>query len=463
MKRLCLMMLACMIGLSIFAASNGLAQDAARMELVKTTLQHQTEQKVELIQSWESTSSFLFLLAMAAIVFGLVIAVLQLFKNKHCKIAAGIMAATISTLVAIDTGVYTVDHQTLKLRAMKARILVDDIEFLFAIDSPDLPEKDRTEVFGEIRDKLKAISELAVDGFAGISVELTSTAYASSGPDIPEWVQSPPEDRSSLFFVGLAESRSLKKAKEFSLDNALEKGVDYFASQFDRRQQANPQPLDAEALSEYLVKSAETVETHIAYDKEAKLFRYYTLLRLDRELAEVDIRFFSVMKRVEVPKDFDQVVTAQEPTYPDYYKSRTESYSVFLNEAQQTLPSEQYEKFIEGRQLRKSGRYEEAVPLLIEVTETYPDFYFAWYNLALAYHDIGDTDAANEAYQRAIELEGGLEKRDASLYNTYGYFLYQQGDYELAKENLKKALEIQPNHPKAKRNLAAVENAIEGP
>ena len=463
MKRLCLLVLVCMIGLSVFAASSGLAQDAARMELVKATLQHQTEQKVELVQSWESTSSFLFILAIAVIVFGLAITVLQLFKNKHCKIAAGIMAAAISAFVAIDTGVYTVDHQTLNTRALEARIVIEDIEFLFAIDSPEMAEEERTEIFCEIREKLEKVSRLGTDHIADISTGLSSTAYASSGPDVPDWVHNPPEDRSSIFFVGLAESRSLKKAKEFSLDNALDKGVDYFASQFDRRQQANPQPLDAEALSEYLVKSAETVETHIAYDKEAKLFRYYTLLRLDRELAEVDIRFFSVIKRVEVPKDFDQVVTAQEPTYPDYYKSRTESYSVFLNEAQQTLPPDQYEKFIEGRQLRKSGRYEEAVPLLIDVTEQYPEFYFGWYNLALAYHGIGNPDSAKVAYQRAIELEREMEQRDASLYNSYGYFLYQQGEYEQAKEQLQTALEIQPDHPKAKRTLNAVEIALGQP
>jgi tetratricopeptide (TPR) repeat protein len=461
MRKLYLLAVVSLVTISLLASGDLCGQDTHSMDQVKTTLQGQLQDKIDLVQDWEKTSGFLLLLSIVAIVFGLVTAVLQIFKNRYCKIASGILAALISAVVTIDTTVYSVDHQTLRSKAAEAHILIDEIDYLFALDSPDLPSPDRAEIFRDIQAKLGQISKLAVGVWTGVSIDLIPKAYASNGVRTPEWVKRPPEDKSSLFFVGLAESTSFRKAKEFSFQNGISKAVDYLTLQFERRQEANPRPLDVDALSQYLVESVETAQTHTAYDKESKIYRYYTLLRLDRQFAEVDLWLFAAENKVEVPQEFQQVVKTPEQSYPQYYQFQIDECEEFFSVAQKALQPEQYEQFIEGRQLRMGMRYEEAIPLLVEVTQTFPDFYHGWYNLALAYDGVDNFEAAEEAYRRAIELNRQMDERDASLYTAYGALLHRQGQNEGAAVQLREALKIKPDNPKAKKILRSLEMQIE--
>jgi Flp pilus assembly protein TadD len=43
------------------------------------------------------------------------------------------------------------------------------------------------------------------------------------------------------------------------------------------------------------------------------------------------------------------------------------------------------------------------------------------------------------------------------LYNSYGFFLFRNKKYEEAIANLKQALKLAPDHPKAKNTLAAAQ------
>lgn len=76
-----------------------------------------------------------------------------------------------------------------------------------------------------------------------------------------------------------------------------------------------------------------------------------------------------------------------------------------------------------------------------------------WYNSALAHGAVGNVDRADYAYRKAMELEPIQSTRDASIYNTYGYFLVQTGNPSESEQYFRKALEINPEHALAKNNL----------
>jgi len=116
---------------------------------------------------------------------------------------------------------------------------------------------------------------------------------------------------------------------------------------------------------------------------------------------------------------------------------------------------------MEGYQLRKDGRYDEAIHIFKQAIEENPTFYLGWYNLALAYDDLKDFSRAKQAYEKAAELEPQQPMRDASFYNSYGYFLYRHKRYKEAIAQLKKALKIDADHPEAKQILKAARKAIQ--
>ena len=45
--------------------------------------------------------------------------------------------------------------------------------------------------------------------------------------------------------------------------------------------------------------------------------------------------------------------------------------------------------------------------------------------------------------------------------NSYGWFLYRNARYAAAREMFIRAIEIDPQHPKARRNLEATERVID--
>ena len=60
-------------------------------------------------------------------------------------------------------------------------------------------------------------------------------------------------------------------------------------------------------------------------------------------------------------------------------------------------------------------------------------------------------------------LERQQKVGDASLYNSYGFFLYRNTNYVGAAAQLQRALELAPDHPKARNTLVAVNGALARP
>ena len=65
------------------------------------------------------------------------------------------------------------------------------------------------------------------------------------------------------------------------------------------------------------------------------------------------------------------------------------------------------------------------------------------------------------AFEQAIKLEQTLTPRDASLHNSYGWFLYLNKQYKEAAAAFEEALRIDPQHVRAKSNLEAAKKMMD--
>ena len=91
-------------------------------------------------------------------------------------------------------------------------------------------------------------------------------------------------------------------------------------------------------------------------------------------------------------------------------------------------------KIDEGRLQRLAGHTSDSVETLKAVVATNPDSFRAQYNLALALSQTDQKDATQKAFDAAEKLVGTQSTPDATIYNSYGWFLLEEGKLTEAKQ-----------------------------
>ncbi len=433
-------------------AGSGLAQPDPAVEQIKQLLQ----EHATIVDQWELKAVVLILLTIIVGVLGVLTGVLQPFNRPWTKIVTASIGAVVSVITIVNAAVFEADHRTFQSKARHVRQLIGDLRIVLESGYRRDSEEDRRVWLGEMREKLKQIADLESQIGARSSAfhpGLRPPAAFAAQAEQPAWVTKPPVDAVNLYFVGAGEGASLAAAKEDSRTNGLDRAVDYLTHTFARPEVGSSGALDVESLSQYLVKYLDVDSTYYAYDSGRRSYRYFTLFKLNRRFAETSIGLFAARERVKVPDRLTAAIQTSKGADDPYYQRRSEQYAEAMAAARGALPPDAYGRFLRARELRKTGRPRDAVPILNELTAAYPEFFLGWYNLALAYDDLNQLAPATRAYQKAIELEPQQPGRDASLYNSYGFFLYRLGKTREAVPVLRKALEIDPEHPKARRTL----------
>ncbi|NNF04609.1 MAG: tetratricopeptide repeat protein [Rhodothermales bacterium] len=100
---------------------------------------------------------------------------------------------------------------------------------------------------------------------------------------------------------------------------------------------------------------------------------------------------------------------------------------------------------------RTNDRHDEAITLLEQASEMYPDNIDVQTELLNSYQIAGEVDKALERYQQAVDRD----PENALFRYNYGSLLEQTGDHEAAREQLQRAVEIDPEYANAWYNIGA--------
>ncbi len=277
---------------------------------------------------------------------------------------------------------------------------------------------------------------------------LFPAAYADS--NLPKWLTTPPENSRNLYFVGVADSFQLRDAQTEANQNAKAAATQFLRGAIDTSMESSAA---STVRDDDLASTAEEVENHVTYDDKTKIYRYYSLVRVNRLQAQTDTQFLYLKSGSTLPPEsFNSIAVAHQDD-TGYQAKRLALQLQQINQVQSTLSAPQSKNFSDARQARRVGDQGKAILLLQQLVEELPDFYLGWFNLALAYSKDNQDQQARLAYQRAIELEPLQKSRDSSIYNTYGHFLLERREYCESREMLQQAVTVEPLNTLAQRNL----------
>ena len=105
------------------------------------------------------------------------------------------------------------------------------------------------------------------------------------------------KDPKNLYFVGVADSAKLGDAKTTSKDNAIRNAASFLA----RTLSAEAGELDIDKLALSLAQASEDAGNYISFDQKNGIYRYYTLIRLNKFVAEARFNLFAVQNGITAP------------------------------------------------------------------------------------------------------------------------------------------------------------------
>jgi tetratricopeptide (TPR) repeat protein len=438
----------------------------ARADGLIQAIEETLREPVRLVSEWESSNTMAFTMVALVFLLGAVIAIIHSLPNPTvAKIGAVVLGSAVTLLTALNNAYFDFDHRQYRSMASQGRHLLAEIKGTL-VQLKEIPRENkeaRHALFEEIRKHRNAIMMIPANHkprgaeaprtapVAWIPDALVGVAHAMQG-GAPAWTTKLPVDDENLYFVGYADGPDYAAAKRTSEERALADARAFMSARLSA-----PGGVDGTAAARYLLDSSRVAGSYAYFDKKLNTFRSYTLLALSRKTAESDLRLYA--GKTSRPATTAQHAAIQQaarsPT--DYLSKRLTTYSRELDKAQAQLTPAEFGQFASARKLRQDGQAREAAAQLRSFTQTRPDFYLGWFNLALALEESNEVGGAREAYEKAVALEKKGSARDASLYNSYGYFLYRHKDFVQAAAHLRTALEIAPDHPTARATLQAAQ------
>ena len=122
-------------------------------------------------------------------------------------------------------------------------------------------------------------------------------------------------------------------------------------------------------------------------------------------------------------------------------------------DAEAARKAQALEQLERGRQLLNSGNVNEAIGALSLATSFDPKLKDAYNLLGVAYGNKGLRNLATDSFKKAVEGDND----DPEHLSNFGYFLYQNGEYEDATKYLKKAVKLAPDSQRFWNNLGLVQ------
>jgi len=421
-----------------------------------------------LVAEWELNRWVALAIMVGIALCGAAIAIAQGISASAKKISV-LLGATVSVLTGIGNVYLDFDHRQYRSLASQgrhalaeARARKAELAFVEASDKAgrELILQDIRKAANRVlempdRFKEKALASNDAPG-EGFFVRVAHAQGAAGRA--PDWITKPPRDDNNLYFVGYSDAREYAEARRLSSERAFEEAQTFLINEFEKAGQKSA--ANKESIAKYLTESARVVTTYSTFDEKRRVHFAYTLLSMSKKIAASDLKAYAAKTGTPPVPEIGRSIQTAVRTERDYLANRVQVYFNQANKAQRALTDQQYKEYEDARNLRRAGKPAEAAARLKALVSAQPDFYLGWYNLALAYDDARNIDAARQAYERAVALERQQNVGDASLYNSYGFFLYRNRHFPEAVTSLERALALAPDHPKAKSTLAATKSAM---
>jgi uncharacterized membrane protein YphA (DoxX/SURF4 family) len=237
----------------------------------------QIEYAKETIAGWNSEAGLLIAIATIVGVLGASIALLQQLgpKRRWCSVSIAVVGFIISALTIFTNNYFDADHKTYRKQAHVAKRYITEAERYLGrlAQENDVNEKrallvligDKIAGFQQLEDKLL----LDTTHLAGSLPTAISIAYAQL-PTRPAWTsQQRSQSATAYRFVGNGINRSLSTAQAESLQDARRTATQLLSI-----------PPDS------VIRYARAVDSYTEYDNAQQVYRHYTLLELNKALAQ---------------------------------------------------------------------------------------------------------------------------------------------------------------------------------
>ncbi|VVP04854.1 hypothetical protein PS903_02972 [Pseudomonas fluorescens] len=406
----------------------------------------------EKLDAWRDSYRLQVGIAILVSVLGLVAAALQGISANYVKIATVTLGVVISAITIAVNTLEMNNYRQISISIDKVEKIVSKMETARAnykaFKKPD--NELAAEEFQKQFARFLAILDPPDSGPANpLEVQLNLLPSAYAGDDLPNWLMQLPKNPKNLYFIGVADSAQLPDAQAESIYTAKIAATQFLRDTLHASMESTG---TVDPLVDTLARSADEVDNHITYDKKTGLYRYYSLIRVNRLQAQSNTRFVYLKNGIDSPVGAFESIEVQRQDN-DYASRRVRLQEQQLDQTSKMLSAQQYKKFSDARQARRADAPREAIPLLKEVLTQQPGFYLGWFNLALAYSSIQEELHARYAYKRALDLEPLQLARDSSIYNAYGQFLLERQEYCDSTKLLEHALTLEPQSIAARRNL----------
>lgn len=242
---------------------------------------------IKQVAAWQREALWAILLTVAVVVLGAVVAALNLSRTTWAKPVSVILGIVVSGVTAMNHYLLHAP-QTLKIDAIKLQKEEKTLELEIQSLDPSMDDPSRKQLLTKINADTAALYDLRakllldLEGSQQPGGQNATAAYFQNfevfaQSSQPDWFSNPPKDQFYLYFVGEAKSKSLAEAEQLSETNARNVAAEKLAKGLGSS--------DLGKYQLYMAEHGEVAQTYFSYDRNAKMFYYYTLLKLSRDLA----------------------------------------------------------------------------------------------------------------------------------------------------------------------------------
>jgi acetolactate synthase regulatory subunit len=261
------------------------------------------------IKVWERHAIILQTLTFLVAAFGIVVAAMQAATGRWVRASVAALSVASSLIIAYNQNFYPADNRSFERLAKKAKYKVD--QFRDEVEAfPQLDEaltKDFRRKFSVLKGEIASLEEetlknaVTTASATTYSIPGISSAYAgglTAEVRSPDWLKKPPQDQRNLYFVGVAEGKTIEVARSNALSSARNIALEAIAAAARKSSALNAKEEYIADFTQSVVTSAEVVSTFVARNSQTGDYRTSTLLRLPKTVAAFNAESFFVERGI---------------------------------------------------------------------------------------------------------------------------------------------------------------------